>query len=280
MKKLMKILQKTAFVILCFLLLPGIHLALNRVISSANMSEIEVHIPTTCYVSMHIDYLGERVKCAAVDELEVTVAVRNDEERQEKDLKISFFAQKMPGNWELPVAHFYEDDMAYYWARGGEWKPIDKGDYKAEAVYLFYNHNSDDILKYSSPTTEDVYGEKAHILLFKVRISNLISDNNEVKTGRICTYTETRYNLDHTEWGGGGETIYYATDGEYIAFSKVSYEDAESILTGEPVKPTAPSEPKPPACEPDEPVDDPVDEPLDCSPSFWESLSDLFDGCN
>ena len=264
MKKLMKILQKTAFVILCFLLLPGIHLALNRVISSANMSEIEVHIPTTCYVSMHIDYLGERVKCAAVDELEVTVAVRNDEERQEKDLKISFFAQKMPGNWELPVAHFYEDDMAYYWARGGEWKPIDKGDYKAEAVYLFYNHNSDDILKYSSPTTEDVYGEKAHILLFKVRISNLISDNNEVKTGRICTYTETRYNLDHTEWGGGGETIYYATDGEYIAFSKVSYEDAESILTGEPVKPTTPSEPDPPASE----------------PSFWESLSDIFDGCN
>ena len=58
--------------------------------------------------------------------------------------------------------------------------------------------------------------------------------------------------------------VFYATDGEYVAFSDVSYEDAVAILTGDP------------ADEPAEPTTPPESD----SPSFWQKIADFFDGCD
>ena len=227
--------KKILFSIICFLLLPFLIVSINRVTGSANeRPETEV-IPTTCYASLHIDCLGERVKRSHISELDVTVAVRNDEKNSGKNLNVRFYVTDARSvTAKIEVASYNNEENAYWGPNDSSLAP---GVYKEEVLNFYYGYGSERFAQYVNPASVDAYGERAHILYFKV---NLLDDRFDytdqrlgIPQGRIAVNVTTGYDLDVEEWGGAIDTVCYAADGDYIAFSAVSVDDAKRILYGD-----------------------------------------------
>lgn len=233
MKKAIKAFRKTVFCFLCFSLLPILSCLLSQIRVSA--SSPDYVLPTTAYAAIDFDYIGKRVKLPT-NKIEVRASIRNDEETQAKDVEIRFgFAtMSLSNDSDVEVACLSEE--AYYWEwlepGRGEYVSIASAHYKNEGLYLFYENGSDGVKKLVNPTTVDAYGERAHTILFGFQFSDL-SDNIKKKCGKMYLYVTTGYNLELSEMGGGSAEIYYVTDGDYVAFSAESYDDAERILYGE-----------------------------------------------
>ena len=77
---------------------------------------------------------------------------------------------------------------------------------------------------------------RAHILYFKVNLLDESLDYTDqrlgIPQGRMVVNVTTGYDLEYDEWGGAIDTVYYAVDGDYVAFSAESFDDAERILYG------------------------------------------------
>ena len=233
MSKFKKIVVKFFVAITCLSLLPILSCLLSQIRVSA--SSPDYVLPTTAYAAIDFDYIGKRVKLPT-NKIEVRASIRNDEETQAKDVEIKFGFAKMglSGDTDVKVACLSEE--AYYWEwlepGRGEYVSIDTAHYKNKGLYLFYENGSQEFEKLVNPTTVDAYGERAHTILFGFQFSDL-SDSIKKKWGTMYLYVYTGYNLELSEVGSGGAEIYYVTDGDYVAFSAVSVDDAERILYGE-----------------------------------------------
>ena len=233
MKKAIKAFRKTVFCFLCFSLLPILSCLLSQIRVSA--SSPDYVLPTTAYAAIDFDYIGKRVKLPT-NKIEVRASIRNDEETQAKDVKIRFgFAtMSLSNDSDVELACLSEEE--YYWEgleqERGEYGSIDTAHYKNKGLCLFYENGSQEFEKLVNPTTVDAYGEKAHTILFGFQFSDL-SDSIKKKRGTMYLYVITGYNLEYSEKGSGIAEIYYVTDGDYVAFSAESYDDAERILYGE-----------------------------------------------
>ena len=234
MKKAINVFRKIIFCFLCFLLFPFLIISIGRITSSANERPETVATPTTCYASLHIDCLGERVQRSHISELDVTVAVRNDEKNSGKNLNVSFYVSDARSvTTKIEVASYNAKENAY-------WEPkdssLDFGIYKDAMLNFYYDYGSERFSQYINPETVDAYGEPAHILYFKVNLLDERFDYTDqrlgIPQGRIAVNVTTGYDLDDDEWGGAIDAVYYAADGDYIAFSAVSVDDAERILYG------------------------------------------------
>ena len=254
MSKFKKIVVKFFVAITCFSLLPILSCLLSQTRASASSPDYVT--PTTAYTAIDFDYIGKRVKLPT-EKIEVRASIRNDEETQDKDVEIRFgFAtMSLSNDSDVKVACLSEEACYWDWLEPGrgEYVSIDTAHYKSKGLSLFYENGSDGFEKLVNPTTEDAYGEKAHTILFGFQFSDL-SDSIKKKCGTLYLYVTTGYNLEPSEMGGGSAEIYYVTDGDYVAFSAESYDDAERILYGD-------------------------------SGYFWKVtfpkfLSDLFDGCD
>ena len=230
-----KHLKKILFSIICFLLLPFLIVSINRVTGSANERPETVVTPTTCYASLHIDCLGERVRRSHISELDVTVAVRNDEKNSGKNLNVSFYVSDARSvTTKIEVASYNAKENAYWGPKDSLLAPA----VYAEAVLNFYyDYGSERFAQYINPEMVDAYGEPAHLLYFKVNLLDERFDYTDSRLGapqgRIAVNVTTGYDLDVEEWGGAIDTVCYAADGDYIAFSAVSVDDAKRILYGD-----------------------------------------------
>ena len=233
MSKFKKIVVKFFVAITCFSLLPVLNCLLSQIRVSACSSDYVT--PTTAYAAIDFDYIGKRVKLPT-EKIEVRASIRNDEETQAKDVKIRFgFAtMSLSNDSDVELACLSEEE--YYWEgleqERGEYVSIDTAHYKNKGLCLFYENGSQEFEKLVNPTTVDAYGEKAHTILFGFQFSDL-SDSIKKKRGTMYLYVITGYNLEYSEKGSGIAEIYYVTDGDYVAFSAESYDDAERILYGE-----------------------------------------------
>ena len=259
MKKLMKILTKVVYTVVCFSVMLAV-LIMGSLVTGSATGESPTYKPSEkVYLSLYIDYIGQKVKLSEVYELVVVVAFRNDEETQTKDMLVSFYAYediedvKLSYSYRhLPIkAPYNPRDEQVYWNPQSTYEEFNEQVFIQSMLFYIYENDSEDFKNVTDPEQTDAYGEAAHKRAFHVDLRRLATVVT-VNRGAICASAKVGYNLDYYEVEANRDTIYYATDGEYIAFSKVSADDAEAILTDTPAKPQ----------------------------SFWASLSDLFDGCD
>ena len=233
MSEFKKIVVKFFVAITCLSLLPILSCLLSQTRASASSPDYVT--PTTAYAAIDFDYIGKRVKLPT-EKIEVRASIRNDEKTQAKDVEIQFGFAKMGLSDDTDVKVACLSEEAYYWEwlepGRGEYVSIDTAHYKNKGLDLFYENGSDEFKKLANPTTVDAYGERAHTILFGFQFSDL-SDSIKKKWGTMYLYVYTGYNLELSEVGSGGAEIYYVTDGDYVAFSAVSVDDAERILYGE-----------------------------------------------
>ena len=279
MKKILKIVNKTIYTVICFSVMFAVLMIGNSVTGSA-MGEIQTYKPSeNVYASLYIDYIGQKVKLSEVYYLTVRAGYRSDDETGGKNVRVAFYATELSESSSLgfEMARRYLPIAAYRYTGGEEvyynprssYHPFSHENYIQDRLFYLYDHDSEDFKKVTNPENTDAYGESARVRRFSVDLRRLVTVET-VSKGVFNLAVTLGHDQDDVEEESNRISIYFATDGEYIAFSKVSYEDAESILTGEPVKPTAPSEPS----------DNPSKEPPEETASFWETISDFFDGCD
>jgi hypothetical protein len=252
-KKLKKLLQKIIFSVLCFSLMLSVFVY-------ADSDPIPVPpLPDIGYVACDFEYYGQKVKLSDFSEFEVNVSFRQDKHIQD-DVMIFFLASRRL--LDLACCDAEEEPMtetppSLSMIRDGL-SPIDADEFVHGPIYCFYASGGDKIKKLSHPTTLDAFGEAAHVIRFKFRCPEDMKVSG-IRLGFICANMITGYNLEYEQMGEENAYIYYATDGEYIAFSDVSMDDAEYIFTGVRKEPA-----------------DALDEPR----GFWATFADLFDGCD
>ena len=266
MKKLIKIIQKVLFSVVCFSLMTCIYFVLSPINASATPPTFDT--PKTAYVSVYTPLIGKKVLLRDTPELFVTVGVRNEEETKQKDALLRFsagssdfdFHSSPAGGYgnSLPVLAYsftyidsrYVDEKAYIcWYNEDEgtddFFEFDENTYVQSFLFRIYEHGTDNFTRITEPKETDAYGELVHKTFFYVNLKSLaIATAENLECGSIGASVTTGYNLEDREQGGRSGGFYYATDGEYVAFSDASEEDAKAILTGIPVgePPEEPSE--------------------------------------
>ena len=279
MKKIMKILKKVVFAVVCFSLLPCTYSALAQIGASAtpaapiSTNESDglsiCYNPAECHVEVRIPEIGKRIALADLPEIYVEGTVHIGEEYREKDVIVCFGALVDEGPYvhNLPVMcdKWFDTPVRYlsYDNRTGEesYPEFMMSVYMRSRLYYFFENGTSE---FETITSSDV--DFYHY----VDLTPLAA-KKELTVGDICLYAKMRCNLinpnpdkddnldSSTSFVSDGIAI--ATDGDYIAFSYESVEDAKAILAG------ASSEP---------PENELVDEPS----SFWDKISDFFDGCD
>ena len=257
----MKILTKTIYTVVCFSVMLAVLIMGSLVTGSATGETLEYKPSEKIYVSLHIDYIGQKVKLSEVYYLGVLAGYRNDEETGEKDVRVAFYAKELSESSSLgfstarlflPIAAYrYTGGEEVYYNPSSSYHPFGDTYYIQDRLFYLYEHDSEDFKKITNPENTDAYGEFAHVRGFSVDLRRLVTVD-ALSKGVFNLAVTVGYNQNDLGWESNRVSIYFATDGEYIAFSKVSADDAEAILTDTPAKPQ----------------------------SFWASLSDLFDGCD
>ena len=210
------------------------------------------------HASIASDCIGKVYKISDLGQITVSASVSDEIESPENNVFVSF----IPGNRyhhlsmryiansynakpETVYIRFYEDKEVSI-------KEFVEGVYTQEWLTFYFENGSDDYTRF--------YNEGC-FLKAQVDIRALAALDS-VETGEIHIRACIGDRLDGNEsYRFGGDTIFYASDGEYVAFSDVSDEDAIAMLTAETT---------PPAEEP------PVEKPR----GFWATFADLFDGCD
>ena len=266
MIKVKKILTKCLAGILGFALLPSFYFVLGTLSTSASSDVIG------CNLSYHQDKfifaeiflqnvnVGEKVELSEVVELEVYAHVQDtcDEEISSEDILINFVPKSNITFHEIPIKYMSDVSKVVYYHYDRETNehlllPSDPDVYTEGSLML--------LVENGSSSYESIKGAGVD-LRYKISLSPLLLATS-VKTGTIGLVIHTGAELPSKFDRYKHDVVYYATDGEYVAFSDVSYEDAIFILTGE---------------LPDDPwaEDPPAEEPR----GFWATFIDLFDGCD
>ena len=271
MVKFKKILTKCLAAFLAFAILPCIFYALS--IFDITVSAEQDAIPDRNYEiltkewdddihsSITTDYLGERLKLSECRTIPVTACVRDETDSPEKNVYISFFIDDSnPHHLSLRYhKKLSEEERTVYICskKDGEsvLEEFAEDAYTQEWLTFCFENGSEDYNRFYAEGC--VLGVTVDLRALAILES--------VETGSIFVRTciaEDFFHLGNYRVRSSG--IFYATDGEYVAFSDVSEEDAIAILTGE-----LPGE--------DPPVEDP---PADEPRGFWATLVDFFDGCD
>ena len=120
-----------------------------------------------------------------------------------------------------------------FYTFNGETYFIKPGEYQNDTLTITYDYGSEKFKQYTAPATVDAYGEKAHLLSYKIDLVDPNFGSKSSMHGKIVALAYTGVDWDKFEQYGGEAIIYFMVDGDYIAFSAESLDDAERILYGE-----------------------------------------------
>ena len=113
---------------------------------------------------------------------------------------------------------------------------MEPGVYVHGPLFHYCNFFAKKYRQYSKPSTVDAFGEEAYLLHFKVDLMDDRLDKISFYSSKCMVIEATLtvgYDLDFEKQFYSYNSIYYAVDGDYIAFSDKSYEDAKRILLGD-----------------------------------------------
>lgn len=211
-------------------------------------------------ISVSFDYFGEKIKISENNYVNISYTVNDNVESPDPH-------NVLVRSTTPYIYHAYTpdrtDNVCYImpYKRGGtELKKFEAGIYTTEYLYFYFENGSEEYNKfYSDGCTFD----------FSVDLRTLAADESIKNYAFILAVYTVPEATSGTFYRNNKDFIFLATDGEYVAFSDVSNEDAIFILTGE-LPSDEPSVEDPPVEEP------PVEEPR----GFWATLADFFDGCD
>lgn len=278
MKKFVKI-KKTLFYILCVLLLSCFCMTLGTSCADPQPYDYEDFLVsddtemldsgTHTYdedisISVSFDYWGKKIKISEKNTIGVTYTVYDN--AGPSDLNVLIISHnRMPEllpRLYLSQGYFGngpsiepDDNVCYVLGSHQELKEFPKGCYTQEPLCLYFENGSEEYNNFYNYGCEMYFGVDLRSLA--------VIESVEVGNLNLAVFIPPDSTISFAE-RDACKGVFYATDGEYVAFSDVSYEDAVAILTGDP------------ADEPAEPTTPPESD----SPSFWQKIADFFDGCD
>lgn len=209
------------------------------------------HIP----ISVSFDYFGKKIKLSEKKSVLISYTVKDIAAPTNLNVLIIF------ENGEYDLAQSYRgngpdikpDNICYVMGRAKELKEFPPLCYTQEPLCFYFENGCEEY--------NDFYRDGCELyFLVDLRSLGVIESVETSSFGlRVFITPDASYKFAERFTN---DIVFYATDGEYVAFSDISEEDAKAILTGIPVE-----EP------PEEP---PVEEPR----GFWATLADIFDGCD
>ena len=278
MKRFVKT-KKTLFYILCVLLLSCFCMTLGTSCADPQPDDYEEILViddteifggsgTQTYdedisISVSFDYWGKKIKISEKNIIGVTYTVYDNAgpsdlnvliifQNRMHELSRSYLSQAYVGNGPSIEP---DDNVCYVMGKHDELKEFPKGCYTQEPLCLYFENGSKEYNNFYN------YGCEMN---FYVDLRSLgVIESVEAGAFGVHTFMPPDSTISFTV-RNAYKAVFYATDGEYVAFSDVSYEDAVAILTGDP------------ADEPAEPTTPPESD----SPSFWQKIADFFDGCD
>ena len=213
MKKLMKILKKVAFSVVCFLLLPCLMMSINRTNSIAAPTDGNRFI---AYISL--DTPEEKILISESAEIIIKVGVRfNGNDHMSLTIVPDGFRIKVLSGEDVRTEEEFVDGEGYTDRR----------------ITIIADKNSTLNKAMKNPETTDIYGEKAYIIELAIKLPAVVEGTGPlIKDSAIAIHIA---NLK--EWSGETadfKTVYckYVSDEKYIAFGS-SYDEAEKNLYGD-----------------------------------------------
>ena len=265
MIKIKRILTKCLSALLAFVLLPCFYYAFGALSFAAGE---DLAVPLTLpeplppeydediSISVSFDYLGERIKISENNYVNISYTVNDNAESP--DPHNVLVRSTTPYIYHAYTPDRTNDNVCYImpYKRGGtELKKFEAGVYTTEYLYFYFENGSEEYNKFYSDGCT---------FSFSVDLRTLMAEESIKNYAFILAVYTVPDATSGTLYRDNKDFIFLASDGEYVAFSDVSNEDAIFILTGE-----LPSE------EP--PVEDP---PAEEPHGFWATLVDFFDGCD
>ena len=274
MIKVKRILTKCLAVALGFVLLPCFYYAFGALSFAASE---DLAVPLTLpepsppeydediSISMSFDHLGKKIKISENKYIDVSYTVNDNAESPDAHnvlvrcttpylyhAYMGFFPHYTPDRIDN-VCYIipYEWDSSWY----KELKEFEARMYTTEYLYFYFENGSEEYDKFYS---------KGCTFNFRVDLRTLAAEESITSSCFILAVSMVDDAISGITYRKNKNFVFWASDGEYVAFSDVSEEDAIFILTGE-----LPDE-DPPA------EDSPAEEPR----GFWATFIDLFDGCN
>ena len=213
-------------------------------------------------ISVSFDYIGEKIKISEKKYVNVSYTVNDNAESPELNVLVLF------ANGEHDLSHAYKgfyphvnrDNVCYIIDHNKELKEFASRCYTQEYIYFYFENGSEEYNDFYSNGCQFDFS----VDLRSLAVIESVEASSFASAVLIVPDATSGYFYRDNSNG-----VFYATDGEYVAFSDVSEEDAIFILTGE-----LPSE-EPPVEEP--PAEDP---PTEEPRGFWATFADLFDGCD
>ena len=266
MIKVKRILTKCLAAVLGFALLPCFFYAFGA-LSYASGEDLSVpftlpepsppEYDEDISISVSFDLLGERIKISEKKYVNVSYTVNDNAESPEFNVLVLF------ANGEHDLSHAYKgfyphvnrDNVCYIIDHNKELKEFASRCYTQEYIYFYFENGSEEYNDFYSNGCQFDFS----VDLRSLAVIESVEASSFASAVLIVPDATSGYFYRDNSNG-----VFYATDGEYVAFSDVSEEDAIFILTGE-----LPDE-DPPA------EDSPAEEPR----GFWATFTDLFDGCD
>ena len=248
MKKVKSLLLKAVWCVLCF--------SIWIVAMPSEGQASAPTLPVTTYTKIYCEKEGERIKLSDASEIEFLVSVRNDDnflvDKSSLNVSLSFDTL---GKLEIRMMSLNENDSFKYMKRleekadgkSFEFLPLTAGEFVLTtciSMSTAIDDPSGRFYDFLNPDDEDVYGEKAETLRFKVDFSELASRWRDTgyfdkETGyNIQAYARTygyENPVDGLRYATGEnfDMIYFYIYGDYIAFLSESSEEARRIAYGE-----------------------------------------------
>ena len=219
------------------------------------------------HASIASDCIGKVYKISDLGQITVSASVSDEIESPENNVFVSFIPSNRDHHLSMRyIANSYDatPETVYIgcWEDGERvLKEFAEGVYTQEWLTFYFENGSDDYTRF--------YNEGCHL---KAQVDiRALAALDSVETGSIAIRgcIDENFFYGNVDYRFGASCIFYASDGEYVAFSDVSNEDAIFILTGE-LPSDEPSVEDPPAEDP------PAEEPR----GFWATFIDLFNGCD
>ena len=277
MKRFVKT-KKTLFYILCVLLLSCFCMTLGTSCADPQPDDYEEFVTIDCTqmhdsgtptydedisISVSFDYLGKKIKISEKNFIGVTYTAYDNAGPSDLNVLIIF------KNWMHELSESYlsqgyygngpslepDDNVCYVMGSHDELKEFPYRCFTQEPLCFYFENGSKEYNNFYN------YGCEMN---FYVDLRSLaVIESVEVGTLNLAVFIPPDSTIGFAD-RYTTNIVFYATDGEYVAFSDVSDEDAIAILTGDP------------ADEPAEPTTPPESD----SPSFWQKIADFFDGCD
>ena len=267
MNKFGKFIIKVIYTVICFSLVPCVLSIFNFVPVNADEDASTMYVPDPYFsVTVQTGVSGKKFKLSEKTHIQLTAYVRDNIESPKDDVYITFRSSTHPLSYAYHCDdRFYPEDSVkkvYIFGHNAdnEWdyREINTDTYTQDRLWFCFLNGSEEY--------EQFYTEGCQLRLSVDLRALAVAESPE--SGSLAVTVRT---IDG-EYRSRSHGIYFATDGNYVAFSYESSEDAMAILM---------ETNDAPAVDNDTPVDiEPPHDAHDEPRNFWSVFEDIFNGCD